>query len=193
MDRWIPRPALLPLLALALVLPAVLGFWLGGPALGFTLAGLTLLGVVVFAVGSKPGGPIELADEPEHPLAVFALEPISSPEAAQRVAELVEGAGSDVLLVAPAPTGRLQEWLSDVDPGRERARHLLDESAAALAQVGLSAETRVGEAGFEQTVEDTLRNRGAEAIAIVGANEETRRQADRLGERIAVPVHLIGG
>lgn len=191
MNRWIPEPRLLPLLALVLVLPALLGFWLGGPALGFTLAGLTLLALVIGSVIAKPGGRIEVGESPEHALVVFALEPITSERTAEQIADLAGGSRDDLLLVAPAPTGKLQEWLSDVDPGREQAGKLLERSAQTLGRLGLESETRVGEASFSQTVKDTLRNRGAEVVAVVGADGRERREIESLRGRVDLPLHLI--
>ncbi len=181
----------LPLIVVALVLPIVAGFAIGGAGLGLATGALSVLGLVLVAARQRPRGAIGSATAPDgrrHLLLVTTC-PVDEPSA---VAEITRAAGigggtdADVLVLAPARIRFLDRWASDVEPAREAAQRNLVATVAALAKGGVEAEARVGDEDVVQAVEDQLQTFPATEVVLigVGAAEDVDEAARELGERL---------
>ncbi len=165
----------LPLIVIALVVPIVAGFAIGGAGLGLAFGALSILGVVVVAARQLPRGPIRSAateDGLRH-LLIVATCPVEEPAAVTEVIRAARlGAGDDevdVLVLAPARIGFLDRWASDLEPARQAAQRNLVATVAALAKAGVDAEARVGDEDVIQAVEDQLQTFPATEVVLVGA------------------------
>jgi hypothetical protein len=109
----------------------------------------------------------------------------------------VRGRQSQVLVVAPALSGHVRFWASDIDGARDLAKARLDESLAALADSGIEARGEVGDADPVQAIEDALRTFGADEIIISThppgrSNWLERDEVAKARERFPVPVtHVV--
>lgn len=190
----------IPLLVACLVLPAWAGMMIAGPGLGLALGQLCASGLVLYAALQKPNGVIEVAksSDERRRILVLATEAVEEPAAIDSLLAAA-AAGDDVppevLVLAPARSSTLSEWLSDVAPGRDRAQVRLVHSVAALAAAGVEAEARVGDPDVLQAVEDTLRSFPAdEVIAVTGDLAEDRtvaRAVSDLRDRLRIPMELV--
>ncbi len=187
---------MLPLLVAALIVPAFLGFLLGGPPAGIAVGALTVAGLLTVAARIRYDTPIEIAPAPDgrYRVLIVSSEPIDSPDLLQQIAEITaEGAAAvgadpppEVLVLAPATSSRLDRWADDLDAARRSAHEVLGVSLGAFAAAGVDAAGRVGDGSPVQAVEDTLHSfSAAELIVIrkppIGADEieELRRRLDR--------------
>ncbi|HKJ37110.1 MAG TPA: hypothetical protein VKA36_11125 [Solirubrobacterales bacterium] len=197
MESWHPEPWMIPLIVVALIVPAFLGFAIGGTALGTAIGALTFAALIVIAARSVPRGPIDIADAAAAPLLALALSPIESAETANRIAVMAEADAGDepedyaVLVLAPQRPTVAQRWLSDVEPGQISAQERLAVSIATLAAAGCHAEGRVVDESPLQAIEDIAAQHGASRIVIVtdpGSDaellEEVRDRVDRPVERL---------
>jgi len=188
---------MIPLIVVALIVPAFLGFAIGGTALGTAIGALTFAALIVIAARSVPRGPIDIADAAAAPLLALALSPIESAETANRIAVMAEADAGDepedyaVLVLAPQRPTVAQRWLSDVEPGQISAQERLAVSIATLAAAGCHAEGRVVDESPLQAIEDIAAQHGASRIVIVtdpGSDaellEEVRDRVDRPVERL---------
>ena len=193
-----PRPALLPVVVAALVAPPIVGFVIAGPALGLAAGALAAAALVILAALASDDEPIEVSSAPadRYLLMVVAIEPLDEPELATEVAfALRAGAsaagssgtqGCEVLVLAPALSGRVAHWLSDVGEARFDAQRQLALSLGTLAAASLDAHGQVGDPDPVQAVEDALRSFPASEVMFVtppgAASEEVgevRRRLDR--------------
>jgi hypothetical protein len=186
------EPWKLPLIVAGIAVPVVLGFWLGGPAVGVAVGALAAATILVVAARQRPRGPIghPPAAGARHVLLVVML-PVEEPGAVQRVldaAELEEGEDPAVLALAPAQIGFLDRWASDVEGARRRAQENLVTTVAALARAGVAAEARVGDEDIVQAVEDQLQSFEADEVVLVSGDAEeaaaAQRAASELEERL---------
>jgi hypothetical protein len=194
---------MLPLVVAAIVLPATLGMLLEGPGLGLAVGAATVLALVVIGFRLSPEGPIEVArgDGARHVLVVAGAaieEPPTAQEIAERVRAADDGDEVDVLVLAPAQTGFLDRWASDVRRGRQGAQRRLVLSVAALAGAHLEARGRVGDASLLQATEDTLREFPADEVILVTGpadrDPDGARVAEALRRRLDRPLtHVVGG
>lgn len=194
---------MLPLIVVALVLPAFVGFALGGTAPGVAAGALTFVALIVIAARSRHRGPIEVAGAAAGaPVLALALAPIEDAATANRIATLAEAAdtadGPAVLVLAPSQPTRTQRWLSDEAPGRLVAQERLAVSLATLAAAGTHAEGRVVSEDPLQALEDSSSQYGASRVVFVtapGADEEAvieaRERLDRPIERVEVPASSL--
>lgn len=192
MKSWHP-----PLILLALILPGVAGFALGGPGFGIMLAGFALVGLVVVAIRAVPSDPIGRRPHPEleRRLLVVASFPIEDAPTIQRVADEVrigtEDAG-EIRVLTPAVNTFLNRWATDLRAAEERAQRNIVISVASLTLAGLDAEARMGDEDLVQAVEDELRTYDATEVFLVsraGAREEGA--AGSLRERLVPPFHHV--
>jgi hypothetical protein len=179
---------MLPLVVAAIVLPATIGMVLQGPALGLVLGAASAVALVALGFRLSPEDPIEVASGggPRHVL-VVAGTAIEEPSTAQQVAARVRPGDEDdvdVLVLAPAPTGFLDRWATDVRRGRDEAQRRLVLSVAALARAHLDARGRVGDADLLQATEDTLRDYPADEVILVTGPAETDRDGARAAEQL---------
>jgi len=197
------RGWIMPILVAGLLIPGFLGALIAGPGLGVLFAEAAVFGLVIYSALQRPDEPIEVAASPDDRRRILVLttaDIAGDPWAIEQLAAAVAPAeGMDdpeVLVLAPARSGALSEWLSDVEPGRDRAQVRLVHSVAALAAAGVAAEARVGDADPLQAVEDTLRSFSVgEVVAVTGAPDEDRAGTKAVAEmerRLQVPLlHVV--
>jgi hypothetical protein len=187
---------MLPFLVAALVVPAFLGFALGGPPAGIAAGAVTVAALLTAAARVRYDTPIEVAPAPDgrYRVLVLTTQPIGSPELVERIEAITaEGAAAlntdpppELLVLAPATSSRMDRWADDLDAARRSAHEVLGVSLGAFAAVGLDAAGRVGDGSPVQAVEDALHSFAASEVVVlrggsIGANdvEELRRRLDR--------------
>jgi hypothetical protein len=180
----------LPFVVAGIMLPIVLGFYVGGAGVGLAAGALTVVVIVYAAARQLPRGPIASApawDSRAHVLLVAAAA-VEEPEDVQRIvraAELEDGGGergAGVLVLAPARIRFLDRWASDVEDARRAAQRNLVATVAALAKAGIEAEARVGDEDVVQAVEDQLQTFPAERVVLVSGGGEVERDGAAAGE-----------
>jgi hypothetical protein len=177
----VSEPALaawkLPPIVAAIAVSIVGGFYLGGPGLGMAVGALAAAAIVVMAVRHPPVYPIAPpapSDFRRHIL-VLLSSPLGEGEAIESLLGSARATDEDpsppeILVVAPSRHRFLDRWMSDLEPGRERAQRRLVLSLASLAKAGVEAGARVGDEDAVQTAEDELRSFPAtEVVLVTGA------------------------
>jgi hypothetical protein len=193
MKSWHP-----PLILLALILPAVVGFAVGGPGFGIMLAGFSLVGLVIIAARVIPSDPIGRVPHPEleRRLLVVTTFPIEDAATIQRVADEVRLGGVDpeteIRLLTPAVNTFLNRWATDLRAARERAQRDLVISIASLTLAGVDASAEIGDEDLVQAVEDQLRSYDATEVFLVtmSGNRPDGVIAD-LRERLQPPFNHV--
>lgn len=193
----------MPLLLAGLLIPGAVGTLVAGPGLGILFAEGAVIALVVYAALQRPDVPIEVVasqDGRRRVLVLITEDIAGDPKAVETIVGAVEPASEDdlpqILILAPARSGALSEWLSDTEPGRDRAQVRLVHSVAALAAAGVEAEAQVGDADPLQALEDTLRFFPAsEVVAVTGDATSDRPGAKAFAQmerRLEVPLtHVI--
>ncbi len=92
-------------------------------------------------------------------------EPISG-DVLKSALEIDSPEDVEVLVVAPALTGKLRFFLSDPDPAINRAEGVEEESVERLDEDGFDAAGDTGESDPVQAIEDALATFRAEEIVI---------------------------
>ncbi|MGE5408905.1 MAG: hypothetical protein ACM3NV_09850 [Syntrophothermus sp.] len=185
----------------AIAVPTVAAFLLGGPGVGVAVGALAGVAIVFLAVRARPREAIGTAPSAAsgRRLLVVVTLPLEDPAAIERVARDAAGgeAGgpAEVLVLAPARSGFLDRWASDVEGARRRAQQSLVISIASLAAAGVEAEARVGDEDLVQAVEDTVGQFAATEVMLITGDDERDPQAAvaaaELGERLRTPfAHL---
>jgi hypothetical protein len=184
-------PWKLPLIVAALTVPIVVGFLVGGPAVGVAMGALAVVTLLVVAARQRPRGPIgapHIGDARRHVLIVVTC-PVEEPATVAAIAREAgidgggEGGEADVLVLAPASIGFLDRWASDVEGSRRRAQETLVVTVAALAKAGIAAEARVGDEDVLQAVEDQLQVYPADEVLLVSSGaEDAERSAPAAAE-----------
>jgi hypothetical protein len=187
------RPYAIPLIIAAICVPVAAAMSLSGTelgaGLGMAVGALAATSLIVFAARAKPNGRVEVAesgDRDHRVLVVATAEPTAA--AAQRVAELV-GSPTDVRLVVPVPSHRLDRWLSAEDEARHEAEARLARSAGALVAAGLPVSGSVGDPDPAQAMEDELRGFPADEVVLLTAGN-----GDPLGKiepRLGLPLRRV--
>ena len=191
MESWHPPSWALPLIVAALVIPTALGFALVGPALGLGVGTASAAALVILVARLRHSGPLEVAEVAGGaPLMVVALAPIEDPRLCEEIA--AEAEGGEVLVIAPAMSGTLARWLSDVDPARFDAQRNLTISIAALTAAGVHAEGRVGEGDVLQATSDALLVHGASSVLFYLAPGPDNGLVETVRERLDRPVRRLG-
>jgi len=185
-------PWKLPLIALAIAVPIIAGFAIGGGG-GLAVGSVTVVVIVIFAARATPRGPIESAsaeDGRRHVLIVSpgAVEDPSDVARIVRAAELNGGetaSTAEVVVLVPARIGFLDRWASDVEGARHKAQEALVATVAALAKAGVAAEARVGDEDVVQAVEDVLQSYPATEVVLVSSGgDEVESAAGELDARL---------
>jgi hypothetical protein len=164
------RPFAIPLLIFAVCAAVAAAMALSGTeigaGIGMAVGALAATGLIVFAARAKPQKRVEVAkgDAARRLLVIAVAEP--SPEAAGRVAELA-GSATDVRIVVPVPSHRLDRWLSAEDEARHEAEARLARSAGALTAAGLPVSGSVGDPDPAQALEDELRDFPADEVVLL--------------------------
>ena len=167
------RPYAIPLI-IALICSSIVASMalagLVGAGLGMAVGAVAATALVVFASRARPDRRIEVAesDDEGHRVLVVAVGEATS-EAAQRIAELV-GSATDVRIVVPVPSHRLDRWMSAEDDARRDAQARLARSAGTLVAAGLPVSGSVGDHDPAQALEDELRNFAADEVVLLTAN-----------------------
>jgi hypothetical protein len=187
------RPAAIPLIIAAICIPVVAAMALAGTAigvgLGVAVGALAATLLVVFAARAKPDDRIEVAandDGDRRVLIVAVAEP--TPAAAEQVAGIA-GSASDVRLVVPVPSHRLDRWLSAEDDARREAEARLARSAGVLVAAGLPVSGSVGDADPAQSLEDELRDYPADEVILLSAGR--RDPLRKIESRIGLPLRRV--
>ncbi len=195
-------PWSLPLIVAAIAVPIIAGFLVAGPALGLAVGALAATALIVLAARQKPREqirPTAAQDHRRHVLVALS-RPVESPEAVAAIAEAVGAndpdAAGEILVLAPATSGFLDRWATDVRRARTEAQRKLVISVASLARADLDARAQVGDADLVQAVEDSLGSFPATKVLLATGNaREDRagaRAAAELDERLGVPFeHLV--
>lgn len=186
----------LPLIVLALAVPIIGAFALGGPGLGLAVGALAAVAIVTVAVRQRPRGPISPpGGSGRRRILLAAGVPVDEPAAVERIArEAGIGAGDEpaqVRVVMPARSKFLDRWASDVAPAREQAQDRLVHTLASLGKAHIDADARVGDADLVQAVEDELRTFPATEVILATGGEsqdpEGNAAAAELDARLSVP------
>jgi hypothetical protein len=186
------RPFAIPLIIAAIGIAIVAAMALAGTfgaGLGMAVGALAATSLVVFAARSKPQPRLEVASSEDagHRVLVVAVAE-ATPESAQRIAD-ISGSPSDVRLVVPVPSHRLDRWLSAEDDARHQAEALLARSAGTLVAAGLPVSGSIGDADPAQALEDELRGYAADEVVLLTAGDK-----DPLGKveaRIGLPLRRV--
>jgi hypothetical protein len=187
------RPFAIPLIIFAICGAIIAAMSLSGTALGaglgMAVGAVAVCGLLVFAARAKPEGKLEVAPsgDAEHRVLVVAVAE-ATPAAAQRIADIT-GSPSDVRLLVPVPSHRLDRWLSAEDSARREAEARLARSAGALVAAGLPVSGAVGDHDPAQALEDELRGYAADEVLVI-----TDGGGDPLGKvesRLSLPLRRV--
>lgn len=180
------RPFAVPLIIAAIGVPIVAAMALAGSfgaGLGMAVGAIAATSVLVFAARSKPQPKLEVAAADEDGYRVLVLAVVeATPAAAQRIADIT-GSPSDVRLLVPVPSHRLDRWLSAEDNARREAEGRLARSAGALVAAGLPVSGSVGDPDPAQALEDELRGYAADEVVLLtgGGRDPLAKVEGRLG------------
>jgi hypothetical protein len=187
------RPFAIPLIIVAICVPVAAAMALSGTeigaGLGVAVGALAATSLVVFASRAKPDGRLEVAtsDDDAHRVLVIALsEP--TPAAAERIASIV-GSASDVRLVVPVRSHRLDRWLSAEDEARHEAQAQLARSAGTLVAAGLPVSGSVGDHDPAQALEDELRGYPADEVVLL--TDGNRDPLGKVERRLGLPLRRV--
>ena len=187
------RPFAIPLIIAAICVSVAAAMSLSstelGAGIGMAVGAVAASSLIVFAARAKPDGTLEVAhsDDAAHRVLVIAVaEP--TPPAAERIAGIA-GSASDVRLVVPVPSHRLDRWLSAEDDARHEAQARLARSAGVLVAAGLPVSGSVGDADPAQALEDELRDYPADEVILLSAGR--RDPLAKIESRIGIPLRRV--
>jgi len=181
----------LPLIAIAICVPAVAAFAVGGPGAGMATGALLAAAIIVIAARARFDEEIEVAASQSGErggilvVATVSVEGDAAVDAIRAALGEPDEAASEVLVLAPALNSRLSHWASDLGRARVEAQERLAVSVAELAKAGVGARGVVGDSDSIQAVEDTLRSFPAREVVFVTDGRaarlvtEVRRRLDR--------------
>jgi hypothetical protein len=160
-----------------------------GAGLGMAVGALAATSLIIFAARAKPAGRLEVApsEDEGHRVLVLAVAE-ATPAAAERIADIT-GSPSDVRLVVPVPSHRLDRWLSAEDDARHEAEARLARSAGVLVAAGLPVSGSVGDPDAAQALEDELRGYPADEVVLLADGDQ-----DPLGKvesRLGLPLRRV--
>jgi hypothetical protein len=160
-----------------------------GAGLGMAVGALAATSLIIFAARAKPAGRLEVApsEDAGHRVLVLAVAE-ATPAAAERIADIT-GSPSDVRLVVPVPSHRLDRWLSAEDDARHEAEARLARSAGVLVAAGLPVSGSVGDPDAAQALEDELRGYPADEVVLLADGDQ-----DPLGKvesRLGLPLRRV--
>ena len=192
---------MLPLIVLAIAVPVVFAFIVGGPGWGVAVGALAAVAITVIAIRARPEEPIEVArggDGPRRVLVVLSV-PVDEPAAVDEIAREVgiddDGADAEVMVLAPARSSFLDRWTTDVRKSREEAQRDLVITIASLAKADVDAQASVGDADLVQATEDRLRDFPADEVILTTGTPESdpdgEAAAGQLRERLPIPLRRV--
>ncbi len=186
-----------PLAVVLITVPIIAATVFGGAPAGLGAAFLAAAALVTFAVRAKPSDPIEPPGAGVGRLLVIAGVAADGPAALGPVLDCIgnlAGPGEpEVLVVAPASSGRLANWTSDLRPGQVAAAERLVLTLAGLAAAGVDARSRVGDPDPTLAIEDAIRTWPAEKVLILSEAGDDRLAAaarDAM-KRATIPVRHV--
>jgi len=189
------RPFAIPLIIAAICVSVAAAMSLSstelGAGIGMAVGAVAASSLIVFAARAKPDGRLEVAQSEDagHRVLVLALvEP--SPAAAQRIADITASA-SDVRLLVPVPSHRLDRWLSAEDEARQEAQARLARSAGVLVAAGLPVSGSIGDHDPAQALEDELRGYAADEVVLL--NSDGRDPLAKIEPRLGLPLRRVSG
>ncbi len=192
MKSWHP-----PVILLALIVPAAVGFGLGGPGLGISIAGLSLVALAVIAALVIPRDPIGRKPHPElaRRLLVVTTFPIEDSRSIQRVADEVrlgfDENDAEIRLLTPAANTFLRRWATDLERARDRAQRDLVVSVASLTLAGVDASASVGDENLVQAVDDELASYDATEVFLITRGDPESEAAAQLRKRLLPAFHHV--
>ncbi len=188
------RAAWAPFAIIALILPATIGFLIGGPGPGLALGALTGFALLWIAARRAPAGMIETepaTDSRRRVLLVIGRE-IDDPrtlETAARKAEISLDSDIVIRVVSPTRSNTLDRWAGDYRRGQAEAQRRLVITVASLATAGVEADARVGDLGIVQAVEDQLRSFAATDIVLVTGSDAEDPEAASAAQELERRLH----
>ena len=187
------KPAAIPLIIAAICGSIVAAMGLAGilgAGVGVAVGAIAATGLVVFAARDRPDRRLEVADtdEPGRRILVVAVAEVTA-ESAQRLAALA-GDATDVRLVVPVASKRLDRWLSSEDDARREAEGRLARSAGALVAAGLPVSGSVGDHDPAQALEDELHDFAADEVILLFTNGKD--PLAKVEPRLGLPLRRVG-
>jgi hypothetical protein len=187
------RPFAIPLIIAAICLAVAGAMSLSstglGAGVGMAVGAVAATSLIVFAARAKPDGRLEVAasDDGGHRVLVLAVDE-ATPAAAQRIADIT-GSPSDVRLLVPVPSHRLDRWLSAEDKARREAEARLARSAGVLVAAGLPVSGSVGDPDPAQALEDELRGFPADEVILL--TDHSRDPLAKVERRLGLPLRRV--
>lgn len=186
------RPLAIPLILVAICGSIVGAMALGGilgAGVGVAVGALAATALVVFAAQARPDQRLEVAEAADggHRVLVVAVAEATA-ASAQRIADLA-GAPTDVRVVVPVPSKRLDRWLSAEDEARREAEGRLARSAGTLVAAGLPVSGSVGDHDPAQALEDELHDFAADEVVLLTANGKD--PLAKVESRIGIPLRRV--
>jgi hypothetical protein len=186
------RPFAIPLIIAAICVPIVAAMSAAGTfgaGLGMAVGALAATSLIVFAARAGPDRRLEVAEAEDagHRVLVVAVAEATA-ESAQRIADLA-GSTTDVRVVVPVPSHRLDRWLSAEDDARREAEGRLARSAGALVAAGLPVSGSVGDHDPAQALEDELHGFAADEVVLLTANGKD--PLAKVERRLGLPLRRV--
>jgi hypothetical protein len=187
------RPFAIPLIIAAICLAVAGAMSLSstglGAGVGMAVGAVAATSLIVFAARAKPEGRLEVAasEDGGHRVLVLAVDE-ATPAAAQRIADIT-GSPSDVRLLVPVPSHRLDRWLSAEDKARREAEARLARSAGVLVAAGLPVSGSVGDPDPAQALEDELRGFPADEVILL--TDHSRDPLAKVERRLGLPLRRV--
>jgi hypothetical protein len=186
------RPLAIPLILVAICGSIVGAMALGGilgAGIGVAVGAVAATALVVFASQAKPDRRLEVAEAADtgHRVLVIAVTEATA-GSAQRIADLA-GSATDVRLVVPVPSHRLDRLMSAEDDARREAEGCLARSAGALVAAGLPVSGSVGDHDPAQAMEDELRDFAADEVVLLTANGKD--PLAKVESRLGLPLRRV--
>jgi hypothetical protein len=186
------RPFAIPLIIAAICVPIVAAMSAAGAfgaGLGMAVGALAATSLIVFAARAGPDRRLEVAEAEDagHRVLVVAVAEATA-ESAQRIADLA-GSTTDVRVVVPVPSHRLDRWLSAEDDARREAEGRLARSAGVLVAAGLPVSGSVGDHDPAQALEDELHGFAADEVVLLTANGKD--PLAKVERRLGLPLRRV--
>jgi len=187
------RPFAAPLIIAAIVISVAAAMSLSsteiGAGLGMAVGAACATSLIVFAARAKPRNRLEVAESDDEAVRLLVVAPTEATAAsAERIAEIAESP-SDVRLLVPVPSHRLDRWLSAEDDARREAEARLARSAGALVAAGLPVSGSVGDPDPAQALEDELHDFAADEVVLLTGNGKD--PLAKVESRLALPLRRV--
>jgi hypothetical protein len=130
----------------------------------------------------------------KHRLLVVANETVGGRALLEEIRRRCRGRECEILVITPALVGsRAAHWASDVDAAIEQARERMELSLAAIRDLGLRADGKIGDSDPNVAIEDALRVFPADEIVVSTHPPDRSRWlergvVERAREQIELPV-----